>query len=108
MPGRDRNGPMGRGALTGRGMGFCVVPAQNDAPFRGMGFGRGCGNGRGMGRGMGRGFGRGFGYGSGDSVSMDPAIEREALAYQQEMLARQMDAIKRRMETLAGNEEESR
>ena len=106
MPGRDGNGPMGRGALTGRGMGFCVVPARNEVMQPGMGRGRGCGNGRGMGRGMGRGFGRGFG--AADSVSMDPAIEREALAYQQEMLARQMDAIKRRMETLAGNEEESR
>ena len=39
MPGQDRTGPLGQGALTGRGLGPC---------------------GGGMRRGCGRGFGRGF------------------------------------------------
>jgi hypothetical protein len=44
MPGQDGTGPMGRGRLTGRGLGPC-----------GSGFARG----RGFGMGFGRGFGRG-------------------------------------------------
>jgi hypothetical protein len=41
---------MGRGKMTGRGLGFC---AGNDAP--GCAFGRGFGRGRGFGMGFGRG-----------------------------------------------------
>jgi len=41
MPGQDGTGPLGRGPLTGRGLGPC-----------------GCG----MRRGFGRGYGRGFGF----------------------------------------------
>lgn len=46
MPGGDRTGPLGLGARTGRGVGYC-------AGFGGPGFSAG--------RGWGRGFGRGFG-----------------------------------------------
>lgn len=31
MPGRDGTGPFGRGALTGRGMGFCVVKLPDES-----------------------------------------------------------------------------
>jgi len=47
MPNRDKTGPMGQGALTGRGLGPC-----------GAGLARSRGFGRGFGRGLGRGFGR--------------------------------------------------
>jgi len=57
MPGRDGMGPMGQGAMTGRGMGGCAG-AQVDLP-PGAGFGRGRG-GRGRG-GRGRG-GQGRGW----------------------------------------------
>lgn len=43
MPLRDKTGPLGKGPLTGRGMGPC-----------GTGTGRPIGPGRGLGRGMGR------------------------------------------------------
>ncbi len=73
MPGFDRKGPSGQGAMTGRGMGKCTNygngrAAQSNptteeetnktetmSPIRGQGLGRG----RGMGRGFGR---RGMGF----------------------------------------------
>ncbi len=66
MPGRNRTGPMGQGAMSGRGLGDCRPNAANDegpafGRGRGMGGGGGMGRGRGRGQGMGRGLGRGFG-----------------------------------------------
>ncbi len=55
MPGFDRTGPLGRGAMTGRRMGYCAEVSDNIGVFRGRGFGGGYGRGHG--------FGRGFGYG---------------------------------------------
>jgi hypothetical protein len=49
MPGGDRTGPVGAGAMTGRGLGYCSgsrVPG-----FLNSGSGRGFGGGRGRGRG---------------------------------------------------------
>ena len=55
MPGFDRTGPLGRGAMTGRRMGNCANVSGETGVFRGRGFGAGYGRGNG--------FGRGFGYG---------------------------------------------
>lgn len=68
MPGRDRTGPQGAGALTGRGAGDCAGVASKDDASRGFGRVRG-GGGRGWG-GRGRGDwsfrgGRGGGRGQG-------------------------------------------
>lgn len=72
MPGGDRTGPMGQGAMTGRRAGYCTganTPGfQNPAPGGGGfggGWGRGFGGrGRGGGRGLlGRGGGRGWRHG---------------------------------------------
>jgi len=47
MPGGDRTGPLGRGPMTGRALGFC---SGNASPgFSNFGFGRGRGRGRGFG-----------------------------------------------------------
>lgn len=61
MPGGDRTGPLGRGARTGRGLGYCS--GYDDGGFF-FGRGRALSRGRGFGRGMGtgRGFGRGIGF----------------------------------------------
>ncbi|MEA1979888.1 MAG: DUF5320 domain-containing protein [candidate division Zixibacteria bacterium] len=62
MPRGDKTGPMGAGAMTGRGEGFCAgndVPGYMSQSFGGN-FGRGRGLRRGFGGGIGRGFGRGF------------------------------------------------
>lgn len=61
MPGRDRTGPYGDGALTGRGFGPCAGGAGAPGYPRRTGFGRGCG--RGIGYGRGANYGRGTGYG---------------------------------------------
>jgi len=68
MPGLDRSGPQGQGAMTGGGRGQCVT----DEPAtvgrfvrRGVGFGRGLGLGRGWRSGTGRGFGASRGLGAG-------------------------------------------
>jgi len=83
MPRFDGTGPMGGGPMTGRGLGYCALPASGArysippygyanypvatmgvrdaafyapiAPRFGMGFGRGRGRGRGFGMGRGRG-----------------------------------------------------
>jgi len=61
MPGFDRTGPMGEGAMTGRGQGRCNP---NGASFgAGNPVGRGSGRGRGRGRGFGKGSDRGSGRG---------------------------------------------
>ncbi|HHV19103.1 MAG TPA: DUF5320 domain-containing protein [Thermoanaerobacterales bacterium] len=71
MPAFDGTGPMGQGTMTGRGMGYCVVPMvdnynpyptaypSNYVPVPQMysygafaGFGRGCSRGGGRGRGF--------------------------------------------------------
>ena len=52
MPGLDRSGPEGKGAMTGRRTGLCTGNTNEELTGRGMGFGRGGGRRR-MGRGMG-------------------------------------------------------
>ena len=59
MPGRDGTGPLGQGAMTGRGMGINQVNNPLQAG-RGGGFGRGAGMRRGHGRGCAQTVGRGF------------------------------------------------
>jgi hypothetical protein len=59
MPGGDRTGPLGMGAMTGRAAGFCA--GQNRAGYTNAGYGRGFGAGMGRawgGGGAGRGFRR--------------------------------------------------
>jgi hypothetical protein len=69
MPGGDRTGPFGRGAITGRGLGMCVtgVNALRYGARAGRSVRRGLGLGPGLGRGLARGLGcgviLGLGYG---------------------------------------------
>ena len=59
MPGLDKTGPNGQGAMTGRKMGICAGnenAGQQNVPPAGLGLGLGRGFGRGGGRGRGRGF----------------------------------------------------
>ncbi|MDK9711777.1 DUF5320 domain-containing protein [Acidaminobacter sp.] len=96
MPGRDGTGPIGAGAMTGRGFGGSFAGAG-----KGMGFGRSMGFGfaRGMGRGIGcrRGFGRFFvDYGTDEPLFA--ASEKEILAEQKKILEAQLDAINKKMQ----------
>lgn len=119
MPGGDRTGSMGMGAMTGRGAGYCAgnrMPGYaNPIPARGlgMGFGRGRGGGRGFGGGgRGRrnmfyatglpGWMRFGGYAAPYGYPMlnqkpDPNMEKQALKQQAEALQSELDFIKKRL-----------
>jgi hypothetical protein len=119
MPGGDRTGPRGMGAMTGRAAGYCggsgAPGFTGFGPGVGMGFGRGRGS---LGRGFGGG-GRGYrnrfyatglpgwmrlvGYGApygypGPYPKTDPGMEKQALKSQAEALQSELDFIKKRLE----------
>jgi hypothetical protein len=85
MPRRDGTGPMGMGAMTGRGLGVCTGV---NAPIYGRGFGRG----------LGLGFGRCFGFGANSNYNQ--TASKEALQAQKEQLQITLDAIDKRLESL--------
>lgn len=118
MPGGDRTGPMGMGAMTGRAAGYCAgygVPGSMQ-PFAGRGF-QGCGRGRGGGF-SGGGFGwrnRFFatgltgrqhmrpGWGAGVYPGATPLSAEQELASlkaQAEQLQVTLENIRKRMEDL--------
>ena len=92
MPGRDGTGPMGYGAMTGRGMGACA-----GAP--GYRFGAGFGLGFGCHRGFGRGFGRGYDWNYNPSLEA-PRADKEFLEDQKAFLKSRMEAIDKQLENL--------
>ena len=114
MPGGDRTGPMGMGAMTGRAAGYCAgfgVPGYaNLAP--GSGFGMGFGRGRGFGSGRGwrhmfyatglpgwmrfGGYATPYGYPT-PYKEPDPDMEKQALKNQAAALQSEMDFIKKRL-----------
>jgi len=122
MPGGDRTGPMGMGAMSGRGAGYCS--GAGTPGYANPGLGRGMGFGFGRGRcawngGYGGGFGRrnmfyatgmpgwmrrGGGVTSGEYSAASPQAnietERQALSNQARMLQSQLDMIQKRLETL--------
>lgn len=85
MPKRDGTGPMGQGAMTGRGLGNC-----NDGEIMNSDFGMGRRFGRGMGCSNGRGYNRSKGMG----------MDREYLTEQKSMLQKTLDAIEKQLENL--------
>lgn len=104
MPGFNGSGPMGAGAMTGRGRGMCGQPAGagNLPAYGGGGYGYGCGRGmgfrRGFGRGMGRGFGPAFGgYGAPPETGYGyPASRTDEI----EMLRSNAEAMKNSLEAI--------
>lgn len=85
MPRRDGTGPMGQGAMTGRGLENC-----NDGEIMNSDFGMGRRFGRGMGCSNGRRFNRAKGMG----------MDREYLTEQKSMLQKTLDAIEKQLENL--------
>ncbi|MBA1336983.1 MAG: hypothetical protein HPY66_3419 [Firmicutes bacterium] len=94
MPGRDGTGPMGRGAMTGRGLGFCT--GINAIRY-------GAGLGLGLGLGLGFGYRRGFrrNYIAGPIVSKS---QKELLAEQKELLQSRLNIISKMLEGLSEND----
>lgn len=101
MPGRNRTGPLGRGPMTGRGMGLCAGNGAGTEYSVGLGrgfgggLGRGAGFGGGFGRGAGagRGFGRGAGFGFAAQVPVSADEERAALSAEMDVIKRRLDAL---------------
>ncbi len=89
MPGRDRTGPTGAGAMTGRGMGLC-----SGADTVRYGAGLRAGLGLACRRGFGCGFGRGF------AVNRAATNEKELLAEQREFLQSRLEVIDKQLENL--------
>lgn len=115
MPGGDRTGPMGRGPMTGRGLGLC---AGNSNPGyanpSGSGYGRGFGFGRGRGRGFGRGYwgrGRGFwwrGYSPEPYYQPTPNKDEEKTYLENTIkgLEEEIDAMRERIKELSKEKKE--
>ena len=99
MPRGDKTGPMGEGAMTGRGQGFCVG---TDSPgFMNQSFGRGFGGGFGGGRGVGRGFqGGGRNRYRNFARNFNPPVPTEELnkSFQQE----ELNNLKEQAQSLKG------
>lgn len=105
MPGFDRTGPQGQGAMTGGRKGLCGAgtPAVNVGYRRGWGRGP-CGGGAAYG--PGRGFRRSVGWGPGN---YDPAYspvgaedEKRLLKENARNLKNQLEAINKRLDDLEG------
>ena len=106
MPGFDGTGPVGYGAMTGRGFGFC-----NPYGFRRGFYPRG---GRGRGMGVRMGWGRGPYYAPYPAApfpgyapaSYEPMVdEQETLKQEAEYLENELKVIKQRLEEIEKQEE---
>ncbi|HAU31364.1 MAG: Uncharacterized protein XD78_2224 [Desulfotomaculum sp. 46_296] len=82
MPGRDGTGPMGRGSMTGRGLGFCGANISRYGAGFGFGLGLGCR----------RGFGRRF--------DGNFKVDQTSLQTQKELLQEQKNVLQRRLEVI--------
>ncbi|APG27757.1 hypothetical protein A7E78_07845 [Syntrophotalea acetylenivorans] len=102
MPRGDRTGPLGRGQMTGRQLGYC---AGYDEPGYGQGGFYGCGRGRGRAQG-GRGvaFRRGAGFPeSGMGGPIEPPVnEADQLKDRIGRLEKTLKALNQRLATLGG------
>jgi hypothetical protein len=115
MPGFDRSGPMGAGAMTGGRRGLCnpATAASTGAFIGNYGYGGGLGLRRGFRGGSGRGwgwrpgFGRGYGWYppvAGPAYASDSAGELVALRSEADYLKSAMNAVKKRIEELEKNQ----
>lgn len=95
MPGFDRTGPFGMGAMTGGRRGACNSAYGSEAYGRGRGYGPGLGFGRGAG--AGRGF-RCRGYAPVNSVSATDEINM--LKAEADSMKAALNQISRRIEEL--------
>jgi hypothetical protein len=103
MPRGNGTGPMGMGAQTGRGMGFC---SGVNMPGQGQGFGSGRGRG---GRGYRNcfnatglpGWARSFMYD--DEIKLSPEKEKAMLVSQSEELKQQLEFVTKRLGEIESN-----
>lgn len=96
MPGMNGTGPMGQGAMTGRGMGVC----------QGYGLGKGIGQGLGCRRGIDRGMVRGVRFNGYNSLLRDDVTDQKALEQRQSFLEAQLKSIKAKLASFSQNDQE--
>lgn len=89
MPGRNGTGPLGEGAMTGRGLGSCNTAGQ---VIRDNNYGRRLGCGKGSGRGSGLGLGRGIARANLDRKTL--------LTEEKKMLKNRLEKINQLLENL--------
>ncbi len=77
MPRRDGTGPIGRGAMTGRGLGFCNIANGVANIYR-------------LGLGLGNGFRR--------NVSATPRVQKDLLLDEKKILEDQLNNIAKQLE----------
>lgn len=92
----DGTGPMGAGAMTGRGLGSCVAGRGNVVGGRGVGRGMGMGGGRGMGV-----RNRNFSNGVQQAPVMSADQEKEYIQNDVKALENELEAAKERLSELS-------
>jgi hypothetical protein len=106
MPGGDKTGPMGMGAMTGRGAGFCsgINRSGNANAVQGRGFGMGSGRGSWFPKSFG---GHGwrnqyFATGQPGWMRFGPAVadDKKALKQRSQALRSELDAIKKQLDDM--------
>lgn len=110
MPGLNKTGPDGQGAMTGKGFGYCTV--HSNPKLVSNFFGRGMGRGRKSGRGLGLGFRGGRGSIGNDYPYSDisfPTLTKEEelhlLKAQAKRFENEMKEIQNRISELGKSEE---
>ena len=93
MPRRDGTGPMGRGSMSGKGLGLCT--GEN---VGGIGARMGQGFGRGRGLGAGNVCRRSGGLSSGDATGVN---EKELLLKEKENLQKRLETVSIQLEKLS-------
>ena len=100
MPGFNRNGPMNKGQMTGRGRGICTNGAMAgstgfaNTQFRCPGFRRGSGQRQGQGQGLGRGYARA-------PMTSPLSVNRENLQQRADQLEAELNAIKEELTNIS-------
>jgi len=98
MPGFDKSGPMGQGAMSGRGLGMCNTAGDETTAFQ-AGYGRGMAFRRGFGAARGRGmYSRGFGPNI--PVTARDSAEKNVLKAQVNELQQTIQALQQQIENL--------
>ncbi len=92
MPGRDGTGPLGQGAMTGRGFGVC---SGVNTGFYGAGIGSG------LGRGMRGGCFRRWGGTAGYPAYVAAPAQKEVLSQQKAILENQLEMIRKQLAGLS-------
>lgn len=104
MPGFDRSGPMGQGAMSGGGRGLCgSTDTRRVTENEGVYWGRGPSFRRGAGGNRGRGGGRGFAVSQGGQAPAavgQPSAEKETFENQLDQLQQTLTRMQQRLDEL--------